>query len=221
MTERRYSQEEVNAIFQRASETEAALPAGAGNGLTLAALQDIAREVGISPQSISLAAQSLDHTATPPSATFLGLPIGVSRVVEFGGKITDADWELLVADMRTTFNAKGVLRYDGPFRQWTNGNLRALVEPTPGGSRLRLQTMNGNARTRMMGGLAIFGVGTATLIASSLPSAVNAGASGGVAVMALVGLGLFASGAYTLRGWARRRAAQFEEIIARVVKAAA
>jgi len=221
MSERRYSQEEVNAIFERASETEAALPASAGNGLTLAALQDIARQVGISPQSISLAAQSLDHTAVLPSATFLGLPIAVGRVVEFNGRLTDADWELLVADLRTTFNAKGQIRYDGPFRQWTNGNLRALVEPTPGGNRLRLQTMNGNARVRMMGGLAVLGVAAATLIASALPAAVNSGAATGVGFMGLVGLGVFASGAYNLRGWARRRAVQFEEIIARVVKSAA
>jgi hypothetical protein len=67
MSERRYNDEEVAAIFERASETElTALPAPAeGRGLTLAALQDIGREVGISPESISLAARSLDQTGRP------------------------------------------------------------------------------------------------------------------------------------------------------------
>jgi hypothetical protein len=52
MAERRYSDEEVAAIFERASQPEhTTLPAAAdGKGLTLAALQDIGREVGISPE---------------------------------------------------------------------------------------------------------------------------------------------------------------------------
>ncbi len=69
-------------------------------GMTLAALQDIGREVGISPDSLSRAARSF----------------------------SDSDWEVLVADLRTTFEALGAVRYDGPFRQWTNGNLQALAE---------------------------------------------------------------------------------------------
>ena len=61
MSERQYNDEEVATIFERASETEhSGLPAPAeGKGLTLAELQDIGREVGISPESISIAARSL------------------------------------------------------------------------------------------------------------------------------------------------------------------
>ncbi len=140
MSERQYNDEEVAAIFQRASETEhAALSVRAeGKGLTLAALQDIGREVGISPEAISLAARSLDEAGRPASQRFMGLPIGVGRTVEFDQPLTDSDWERLVADLRETFEARGTVRYDGPFRQWTNGNLQALVEPTPNGHRLRL-----------------------------------------------------------------------------------
>jgi hypothetical protein len=47
MSERRYTDEEVAAIFERAAETEhTTLPVPAvGKGLTLAALQEIGREV--------------------------------------------------------------------------------------------------------------------------------------------------------------------------------
>jgi hypothetical protein len=218
MSERRYSQEEVTAIFERASETDRALPASAGSGLTLAALQDIAREVGISPESVSLAAESLDHTGTPASTTFLGLPIGVGRTVEFNRPLSDSDWEALVADLRTTFNAKGVLRYDGPFRQWTNGNLRVLLEPTPTGHRLRMQTVNGNARTLMMGGLAVLGVGVATFFIDFAAGGHKPDAVSTMGTMALIGMVLLATGTMRVRGWARLRMAQFEEIIARIVR---
>jgi hypothetical protein len=66
-----------------------------------------------------------------------GLPIGVGRTVELDRPRSDSDWERLVADLRETFEARGMVRYDGPFRQWTNGNLQALIEPTPSGHRLR------------------------------------------------------------------------------------
>lgn len=219
MPERRYTPDEVSAIFERASEKERTLPASSeATGLTLAELQDIAREVGISPESVSLAAESLDHTAAPTSATFLGLPISVARTVEFNRKISDTEWESLVADLRTTFAANGSLRYDGPFRQWTNGNLKAVVEPTPTGSRLRLLTMNGNARVQLVMGIAFL---TAGLVSFASANAAAGGASksmAGLGIIALIGSGLFVSTVVRVRGWARLRLSQFEEVIARIVR---
>ena len=95
-----------------------------GKGLTLAALQDIGREVGISAESISQAARSLDQAGRAASQRFMGLPIGVGRTIEFDRPLSDSDWERLVADLRETFEARCTGRYDGPFRQWTNGNLQ-------------------------------------------------------------------------------------------------
>lgn len=223
MSERQYTDEEMAAIFARASETErTALPASAeGKGLTLAALQDIGREVGISPESISLAARSLDEAGRPVSTRFMGVPIGVGRTVELDRPLSDPDWEALVADLRTTFQARGVVRYDGPFRQWTNGNLQALVEPTPTGHRLRLQTSKGDARALMTGGSVVLAGSVATLIALSATAGLtNPGAATGIGFMALVGLGMFAAGALRVSGWARRRKAQFDEVIARLMNSA-
>ena len=222
MSERQYNDEEVAAIFERASKTEhAALPMSAeGKGLTLAALQDIGREVGISPESISLAARSLDQAGRVSSRTFMGLPIGVGRTIEFDRPLSDSDWEALVADLRTTFEARGAVRYDGPFRQWTNGNLQALLEPTPNGHRLRLQTVKGDARALMAGGGAAVAGATATLIAVAVGGGGNPGTATGIAFMALVGLGMFTTGALRVSGWARRRRAQMEEVIARLAHSA-
>ena len=222
MTERQYNDEEVAAIFQRAAETEhtALPPSPEGRGLTLAALQDIGREVGISPESISLAARSLDQTGRLVSRKFMGLPIGVGRTVELDRPLSDSDWEALVADLRTTFDARGAVRYDGPFRQWTNGNLQALVEPTPNGHRLRLQTVKGDARALMTAGGVVLSGAAATLIAVAATGILtNPGTATGVGFMALMGLGMLAAGALRVPAWARRRRAQFEAIIARLTGA--
>ena len=223
MSERRFNDEEVAAIFERASEAEhPTLPASAeGRGMTLATLQEIGREVGISPESISQAARSLDQAGRPASRTFLGLPIGVGLTVEFARPLSDADWEGLVADLRETFEARGTVRYDGPFRQWTNGNLQALVEPTPTGHRVRFQTVKGDSRALMTGGIITLGVAAATLIAAALTGGLSdAGSLAGAGFMAAIGLGMFGVGALRLPGWARRRRTQIEAVTARLDVAA-
>jgi hypothetical protein len=219
MGERQYNDDEVAAIFERASETEhTGVPASAeGRGMTLAALQDIGREVGISPESIALAARSLDHTGQVASQRFMGLAIGVGRTVEFDRALSDSDWEALVADLRTTFQARGTVRYDGPFRQWTNGNLQALVEPTPKGHRLRLQTVKGDSRALMAGGSVVLGGAAATVVAAAVAGGLNnPGTAMGVGFMALMGLGMFAAGALRVSAWVRRRKRQIEQVIGRL-----
>jgi hypothetical protein len=218
MAERQYSDEEVAAIFERASKADQAGPTmpAQGKGVTLAALQEIGREVGISPESIALAAESLDHAGQPAQRKLLGLPIGIGRTVEFDRPLSDADWESLVADLRTTFEARGAVRYDGPFRQWTNGNLQALVEPTASGHRLRLQSMKSDARALIIGGAVVAGAAVATLFGAAMTGTLAAEAKVGFFV--LLGAGMLAAGALRVQGWARRRKAQFEEIIARLAR---
>lgn len=217
MSERQYSDDEVAAIFEQASKTEhPALPTPAeGRGMTLAALQDIGREVGISPESIAHAARSLDQAGRPVARSFLGLPIGVGRTVEFDGPLSDPEWELLVADLRETFEARGAVRYDGPFRQWTNGNLQALVEPTPNGHRIRLQTTKGDSRALMTGGLGMLGAAAATLLVLTAAGG-HGNADTGAGFMAVIGFGMFGIGALRLPGWARRRKIQIDQVLSRL-----
>ena len=221
MTERQYTDDEVAAIFERASKTEptaVAIPAE-GKGMTLAALQEIGREVGISPESISQAARSLELARRPASLTLMGLPIGVGQTVEFDRPLSDSDWERLVGDLRVTFESRGAVRYDGPFRQWTNGNLQALVEPTSTGHRLRLQTVNGAAGAMMKAGMITLGV--AAFYALALAGGFNnAGSVVDAVFIVAMGLGMFAGGALRLPGWARRRQSQIEAVAARLVIAA-
>ena len=221
MAEREYSDEEVAAILKQAAELEhAALPAAAErSGTTLAPLQEIGREVGLSPASIAGAARALDLAGRPSARKFIGLPVGVGRTVELDRPITEPEWEALVADLRSTFSASGTVRYDGPFRQWANGNLKALLEPTSQGHRLRLQTVKGSALTLMASGAVLVGAGAVTLAASAIAGTLDtSGISAGVGILSLSGGALFVVGAASVSAWARRRRLQFEEVVSRLTR---
>ena len=147
MTDRRYNDKEIAAIFRAASEgplsPQQEVPPE--EGLTLADLQAIGREVGISPAAVAQAAQALDIRRETAARTFLGLPIGVARTVSLNRWLTDPEWERLVVQLRDVFNARGTTRSDGSLRQWTNGNLQVLLEPTETGHRLRFLLATGMA----------------------------------------------------------------------------
>jgi len=220
MTERRYSEDEVSAIFERAAEAQLsvrrALPPG--EGLTLTDLRAIGREVGIPAELIDLAARSVGRRGKDASRTFLGLPLGVGRTVELDRRLTDDEWERLVVDLRETFDARGTLRSDGSLRQWTNGNLQALLEPTPTGHRLRLRTVMGGARGMMTLGLGLLGVTASVVIASAVTGHV-AEALAGTGSLMVAGAALFAVGAARLPMWAKTRRRQMEGVAARLALA--
>ena len=217
MSERRYSDGEVAQILQRATEVQhhdlRQLPSA--EGTTLKALQDIGREVGIAPELIAQAAHALDHGGRPTTRRFLGLPIGVGRTVDLDRRLTDAEWERLVVDLRQTFDARGTLRQDGAFRQWTNGNLQVLLEPTDSGHRLRMRTIKGNARALMVSGLGMAGITVAALV-GALSGGLVASEVSSVATLATLAAGLLGGGAVQLPRWARTRERQMEDISERL-----
>src|ERR1044071_6273415 len=158
MSERRYTDAETAAIFKLAAELQQAAVhepmAGHashthGDGMTLAHLQDVAFEVGIPSELAARAAEGFNRRGRATVRRFLGFPIGVGRTVSLDKKLTDEQWEQLVVDLRETFDARGRLRDEGNFRQWTNGNLQALLEPTASGHQLRLKTLKGDAYSGM------------------------------------------------------------------------
>ena len=217
--ERRYSEEDAAAIFQRAAEAQAGRgpkPA-AGEGMTLVQLQEIGREVGIPPELVAHAARSIVQSGRPSSRTFLGLPIAVGRTIDLDRQLSDAEWERLVGDLRETFDPRGVVRYDGPFRQWTNGNLQVLVEPTPTGHRVRFRTRKGDARSLMAAGLGLAGASAAMLIAGMVGGAGAGEMSSTSVLMSVLGLGMFSAGALRLPRWAKLRQSQMEAVAARLL----
>ena len=218
--ERRYSEAEIKEIFSRASahqrETQ---KMSSGQGLTLSELQQIAREVGISPTSVAEAAASLEHgiEAAEPT-TYLGQPVTVARTVRLPDSLSDAEWEELVVDLRQTFSASGEVRNEGSLRQWRNGNLQGLIEPDESGSRLRLQSFHEVARNQLIGGLVFLVMNLAFLAVSA--AAGKFGMNGEtlmLSMLAAAGLGVFGHGAYRLRTWIARRGSQMEGVAERLL----
>jgi hypothetical protein len=214
MPDRRYSDDEVSEIIARASETEqdSRTRLQPAEGLTLAELQKIGAEAGIAPALIAQAARSLDEPRPPAPPVFLGLPLGAARTVRLERRMTDAEWESLVVALRETFNARGVIRTEGSFRSWSNGNLQCLVEPDGEGQRVRFRTVRGNARPMMFMGLGMMGVSAVGAISTMLVNSISFGDFAQMLTIALTGAGVFAIGALPLPRWAKLRQRQMDEL---------
>jgi hypothetical protein len=221
--ERKFSDAEVSRILEQASIDDAPLAPRQqpGEGLSLAQITEIAAEVGIDRQRIERAAQAVvrGEAVAAKRRTWLGLPIGVSRTVALGRTLNEGEWDQLVVLFRETFDARGRLQGQGAFRQWTNGNLQALLEPTPEGHRLRLSTRKGDAKLRLamgLGGLLI-GVAIVLGVVSAPSGQQDLGALLAGAALGSAGAITFGATWLGLPAWARRRAEQMEEIARRVL----
>ncbi|NNF27565.1 MAG: hypothetical protein HKN73_10130, partial [Gemmatimonadetes bacterium] len=128
MSERRFSDEEVRQIFDRAARSDPQPVGGGGSGatgLTLAELQDIGSEAGLSPEAVAMAAASLTRPATSGLSDverlpLLRLPVGLNRAVPLGRSVDDAEWGWLVMHLREMFRARGQTETSGGFRVWWN-----------------------------------------------------------------------------------------------------
>lgn len=215
MNDRRYNEQEVTEIFSRAAEAQGdatrALPSG--EGMTLAELQDIGQQVGMTAEAVADAARSLDRHEPQFRRQLLGLTLGVGRSVALERRLTTDEWERLVVMVRETFDARGNVKSEGGLRQWTNGNLQVLVEPTELGDRLRMRTVNANAQLAI-----VVGVGMMVVPALVAVVAMVAGLPDiGDRLRDLVPLGLMGAaslgvGLARLRGWARTRMQQMDAI---------
>lgn len=225
MTERRFTEREVAGILEAATAAQehAAERDGDGGGrglqsspgLTLQQLQEIGQDVGIAPEHMAAAANAMARGTLAPTRqhTFIGLPIGVSRTIDFGRPVDDEEWDRLVVALRETFDARGTLSREGNFRQWTNGNLQALLEPTGSGHRLRLVTRKGSAMGQLaIGALQLVTAGGIFSVMAATNSFDQAGAAVVPTLLALSGVASLVAAGVRLPRWARTRAAQMESI---------
>lgn len=219
MAERRYSEEEVAEILDRATkvrEEASGRQLSSPRGLTLAELKEIGAEAGIDTDLIERAAGEIDRPtpSTEPKRRMAGIPIGVGRTVYLDRPLTDDEWNRLVVDLRETFDARGNVREEGAFRQWNNGNLQALVEPTDDGERLRLKTTSGRGRMFIGFGGTMIAVVTLLALVSMFTGAGSAWDD--IIPLLLIGGAFVGSQAIRLPRWARTRQLQMEGIIDRL-----
>ena len=217
MTERRFSDAEAAQIFERATSGHALQATRAAEGMTLAELQSIGEEVGIPAEQITRAALSLSRGEAKPTQRFLGMTTGVGHTVHLARKLTDEEWERFIVEVRETFNARWTMTSQGSLRQWSNGNLQVLLEPTDTGHRVRFKTVKGNAPVTFVGGLVITAAGVIGEMTAALTGvAHDVGLVASFGVLGAIGIGAVATVAFRLPRWVRERKAQMEELGARV-----
>lgn len=222
MSEPRYNEEQVREIFELAAKEEGSnLPASsAAEGLTLAEMQSIALEVGFAPELIARAASVVETRGPQQWRKSWGMPTEVGMSVPLQRAPTDLEWEQLVAELRTTFGAKGKISTYGSLREWRNGNLHASVEPTENGYRLRLGTRKGSAKSvNVLGaaGIAVsYGLIASLAVSGNLIAATAPDILLGPIAIGTMGIGALASNWFRLARWAERREEQMNHIAARI-----
>jgi hypothetical protein len=215
MSDRSYDDAEVRKILELATTQQSIRrPTRTAEGMSLAELQSIGEEVGVDPAAIARAAAALDAGALARPRTSLGQPIEVGHVVPLTRMPTDVEWERLVAELRTTFRARGRTAVHGGLREWTNGNLHACIEPVAHGHRLRRGTVKGDARAlNALGATGL--IAGATVAASMLLAGEVQGALVVPAIFGTAGMGAFLANMLRLPRWARQRDRQMQHIAAR------
>lgn len=223
MTERRYTDDEIAEIFRRATRErstgesggrERSLAPTRPEGLTLAELQAIGREVGIAPGEVARSAAALELRTEAGRITrrAAGAPLAVARRTHLPRPLTETEWTHLVSEVRDTFDTRGTVRHEGPFREWTNGNLQVVLEPTPEGERLSMRTRRsgGEVPIYLGGFMLILAVVTAVVgLVTGLPVEQIVRTSG---ILGFLGAGGVTVGAAGLGIWSRERLRQMEAV---------
>lgn len=221
-TEKKYNEKEIAAIFKQAAEDfeVAQQNVSSGEGLTLSEIEEIAKEVGITPEFISRAAAKVDARHSPSGEKKLvGLPIEVKRVVTVPGGFGDSDWDRLVVDLHDTFGVIGSTKEDGRVRTWTSENMHVRLEPAGSDYRLRIEKTNSIAAISMvMGGIFVFMslMFMAILMTKGRFMTQMDDTLIGF-ILAAIGLGAGGFSARRLPGWHKTESERMDDIIARTL----
>lgn len=149
--ERRYSDEEVATILERALASSSGgthLPARREtDGITLAQLESVAAEAGIDALRVREAALTLgDESGEEDGSALFGPPAShvFDRVVE--GEVPPGRMSDVVAAIRRLTKGTGTVTEVGDWLEWTSGEDRSLhVTVKPEGGRTRLQVVASSA----------------------------------------------------------------------------
>ncbi len=123
--QRHYSEEEIQAIFRRATERqEAAGSAHPHRGLTLDELKAIGAESGIDPAHVEAAVAEIERGDMDAGSLSLlervyGLPASIRVEHIVPGSMDDATWDDAVDVLRSVFNTRGQDETIGPIREWS------------------------------------------------------------------------------------------------------
>lgn len=205
---RRYSDDEVQRLLNRAAELETQggnLPARA-DGPTLAEIEAIASEAGIDPALVRQAAGELDSpsntlsTLPPPSGGFLGAPTVFELERTVRGEASQSTLERLLPHLQRASDGVGHPSLLGKTLTWQSQDaskvrtLQVSVSVGRGETRLSIEERYGNLAGSLFGGI-MGGGGTSLGLGVGL--GVGLGALGSAAFATLFPIGIMGA-AYAL-----------------------
>jgi hypothetical protein len=162
---RRYNEDEVRSLVQRAAELEVAQPATVDGAMTIGGIERIAEEAGIPPALVRQAAVSTEaRPAAPPSrvaTTLIGGPTGIDieRIVE--GEVPEGEYAMLVDEIRTRIGQAGIVSSLGRSVTWvasdgsaqTRRPLQVTVAVRSGRTRIHIRDNCTDLRAGIFGGV--------------------------------------------------------------------
>lgn len=206
---RTYNEKEIGQLIRRASRLHEDSADSGERQLSLAEVQVLAEELGLSPEHLQTAALELeDKDRTRRGVPWWGGPFRVDHHVSIPASLTEDQWASIVLEIEDSIGSAGRIRHIGAAREWTRytgeGEGGANLETT----QVTLQPHGSNTAVRIQkrfGGAAFFAYLAASLPAVSL-AILLAGdpitAANGALLAGAVGL---IPGMRALIGWASRR----------------
>jgi hypothetical protein len=164
-TSRRFNEKEVALIIKRASELQQSEPTPESNtGMSLAELEQVAREAGLDPELVRRAAADLDTRVTDQTPNrFLGAPtvLRLERTIE--GEVPAEEYEPMVLEMQrilggvSTASTLGrTLQFSLSGRNSEHASGRAVqvtITPRNGRTTIRIEERLGSLAGGLFGGL--------------------------------------------------------------------
>lgn len=225
--ERRYSEAELHAIFERAAkrQEEARRAEAASQGeLTLAELQEIGAASGIDPAHVAAAAAELARgKQAGVSGRREGWPRQVLAERWLPGPVSDEAWEAMVEALRRDLRKPGVAGQVGRTREWTtmssggrHPDVPISVTLRPEGDRTRLAIMQSweeYTRAPLIAGAVLSFM---TLLLGGVFAFTEPAALLMPVFFAALAVLIFGAGPPAARAMARRQEAKFERILDRI-----
>ncbi|HET8713961.1 MAG TPA: serine/threonine-protein kinase [Gemmatimonadales bacterium] len=229
---RRYDKNEVDEIVKRATEMEAANTTASG-AMTIGGVQALAGEVGVAPELVRAAADSLRRPATPTPPARANQPnrwisgptrIVFERIVD--GELPESEYETLVDEIRQVLQDAGQVSQFGRSFTWSalrpgsnsgvRRNLEITVSIRGGRTRVTVQENLANLIGGVFGGIGGgMGGGGMGPILGILGGALHLGPVTVVFVPIWLGV-TYATARYVYRRMTKKKAAELEDLANRL-----
>ncbi len=118
--DRRYTDQDIALVLQRAVEIEERSDSAASRGVTRRELLEIAQEVGLSPAVIDEAITALDTGVRTPRRSLLGAPLSNKQVRGVQGHLDQDDLQRLIRLVEERLEATGTVTDALGMVRWTS-----------------------------------------------------------------------------------------------------